>query len=152
MPLDYIKFINKYIHLNQILANAKEIKIILETNEKEIILSFDEQYLGEVINNLISNAIKFSHPNSEIIIKITIPGKDKIKTEVIDKGLGIPKEEQYMLFKYFQKTSTKPTAGESSSGLGLAIAKKIINEHNGTIGVISEFEQGSNFFFELPLN
>ena len=152
VPHDYIKFINTYIHFNQILANAKEIKIVLETKEKEIILNFDEQYLGEVINNLISNAIKFSHSHSEIIIRISIQEKDKVKTEVIDNGMGIPKEEQYMLFKYFQKTSTKPTGGESSTGLGLAIAKKIIDEHKGTIGVISEYEKGSNFYFELPVN
>ncbi len=150
-PQDYLKFINKYIHFNQILANTKGIKIILETKVKEIVFSFDEQYLSEVINNLISNAIKFSPPNSEIVIRISLTGNDKIKTEVTDKGLGIPKEEQYMLFRYFQKTSTKPTAGESSTGLGLAIAKKIINEHNGTIGVKSEYAKGANFFFELPL-
>ena len=65
--------------------------------------------------------------------------------------MGIPQAEQYKLFRYFQKTSTKPTTGESSTGLGLAIAKKIINAHNGTIGVTSEFEQGANFYFELPL-
>ena len=150
-PHDYIKFINKYIHFNQILANPKEIKIKLETKENELILNIDEQYLSEVINNLISNAIKFSPPGSEILIRISIPGKGIIKTEIIDKGTGIPAEEQYKLFRYFQRTSTKPTAGESSTGLGLAISKKIINEHNGTIGVISEFAQGSNFFFELPV-
>ena len=76
--------------------------------------------------------------------------KDKIKTEVIDKGVGIPNEEQYKLFRYFQKTSSKPTAGESSTGLGLAISKKIISKHGGEIGVISEIGEGSNFYFELP--
>ena len=106
--------------------------------------------MSEVINNLISNAIKFSIPKSEIVIKVSLTKNDKIKTEVIDKGEGIPKEEQYKLFKYFQKTSTKPTAGESSTGLGLAISKKIVIEHGGEIGVISEIDEGSNFYFELP--
>ena len=148
--MDYQEFVRKHIHLNQILANKKEIIIRFETNETKIEFLFDDNYLGEVIDNLLTNAIKFSYQKSEIVVKISFTEKDIIKTEVIDKGKGILLEEQNLLFKYFQKTSTQPTANEKSSGLGLAIAKKIVILHKGHIGVSSEFNKGSNFYFELP--
>ena len=146
---NYVIFIKKNMYLNQILADKKEISIKLETNEQEIILNFDEHYLSEVINNLLSNAIKFSYQKSEILIRVTKTEKNRIKTEIIDKGKGIPPEEQIKLFNYFQKTSTTPTAGEKTTGLGLAIAKKIVLEHGGQIGVTSSVDNGSNFYYEL---
>ncbi len=148
---DYLDFVKKNIYLNQILADKKEILIKLETKEKEINLNFDEHHLSEVINNLLSNAIKFSFKKSEILVKVTKTEKNTIKTEIIDKGKGILPEEQIKLFNYFQKTSTTPTSGEKSTGLGLAIAKKIILEHGGQIGVSSNIDNGSNFYFELAL-
>ena len=147
---NYIDFVTKYMYFNLLVSKKKDITIKLETEQKELLFSFDEHYLSEVINNLLTNAIKFSFPKSEIIIKIST-SKNFVKTEIIDQGQGIPVEEQTKLFNYFQKTSVQPTNGETSSGLGLAIAKKIIVEHKGTIGVVSEINKGANFYFELPL-
>ncbi|MBI9040969.1 HAMP domain-containing sensor histidine kinase [Lutibacter sp.] len=147
---NYIDFITKYMYFNLLVAKKKDINIRLETNDNELFFPFDEHYLSEVINNLLTNAIKFSYPKSEIIIKIST-SKSVVKTEIIDQGQGIPVEEQTKLFNYFQKTSVQPTNGETSTGLGLAIAKKIISEHKGTIGVISEINKGATFYFELPL-
>jgi signal transduction histidine kinase len=138
------------MYYNLLVSKKKNINIRLEANEKELFFQFDEHYLSEVINNLLTNAIKFSFPNSEIVIKIST-SKNFVKTEIIDQGQGIPVEEQTKLFNYFQKTSVQPTNGETSSGLGLAIAKKIIIEHKGTIGVNSELNKGATFYFELPL-
>ncbi len=146
---EYVDFVRKYVSLNQMLASNKQLNISFKPQEKEIYFSFDEHYLSEVINNLLTNAIKFSYPNSEITVTVS-ERKKYVKTEVTDKGKGIPKEEQKQLFQYFQKTSVKPTGGEKSTGLGLAIAKKIVMEHNGKIGVESEPENGSTFYFELP--
>ena len=148
---NYIDFITKYTYFNLLVAKKKEINIKIDTTEKEIMLLFDEHYLSEVINNLLTNAIKFSYPKSEIIIRIS-KNKNFIKTAIIDQGQGIPTEEQSKLFSYFQKTSVKPTNGESSNGLGLAIAKKIILEHKGNIGVVSELGKGATFYYELPIH
>jgi signal transduction histidine kinase len=148
-PHNYIQFVRDCIGINQILANKKEINIKLETNEQSITFNYDEPHMREVLDNLLSNAIKFSYPGNEILVRVSVAGSNKIKTEVIDKGKGIPADEQNKLFKYFQKTSTLPTNGESSTGLGLAIAKKIITEHKGHISVASEAGKGSNFYFEL---
>jgi len=137
--------------MNQLLAKNKNITIHLNSPTENLTLDFDKHYLSEVIDNLLSNAIKYSNNNGEIDVKILMPDNKKTITEVIDKGIGISEEEQQKLFNYFQTTSTRPTAGEQSTGLGLAIAKQIIKLHNGEIGVKSIRDQGSNFYFSLPI-
>jgi signal transduction histidine kinase len=77
---------------------------------------------------------------------------DFVLTKVIDQGQGIPEDELPNIFKAFQRASTKPTAGEKSTGLGLAIAKKIVEGHKGEIWVKSEVGKGSTFYFKLPIN
>jgi signal transduction histidine kinase len=146
---NYIEFTSKLMYFNLLIAKKKDISIKLETTNEALSFNFDEHYLSEVINNLLTNAIKFSHHKSNILIRISVTEKNTVKTEIIDEGQGIPVEEQAKLFNYFQKTSTQPTDGEKSNGLGLAIAKKIIIEHKGSLGVISEVGKGSNFYFEL---
>ncbi|WP_339752671.1 HAMP domain-containing sensor histidine kinase [Algoriphagus aquimarinus] len=148
---DYISFIANQVHINQILAKNKEIGIKLDTSTDEIIVDFDEHYFSEVIGNLLSNAIKYSNRNTEILVRVSLSDKNQLLTEVIDNGIGISEEEQQNLFNYFQKTSSRPTEGEESTGLGLAISKQIITLHHGQIGVKSSKNQGSNFFFSIPL-
>ena len=148
---NYIEFITKHLYFNLLIARKKEISIKFETKEKELFFNYDEHYLSEVINNLLTNAIKFSNKKSEILIRVSKTSNNTIITEIIDQGQGIAIEEQNKLFNYFQKTSTLPTNGETSTGLGLAIAKKIILQHKGSISVISELNKGSNFYFELPI-
>jgi signal transduction histidine kinase len=148
---DYVAFIRHQIFLNQILARHKNINISLDSTIESLIADFDNHYLSEAIDNLLSNAIKYSYNDSEITVKISLLDNRQILTEVIDKGKGIPEEEQQRLFNYFQKTSTQPTGGETSTGLGLAIVKKIISLHKGEIGVKSASGQGSDFYYTLPI-
>lgn len=146
---DYIPFIRNQITLNQMLAKNKDIVISFKSQKENLLIDFDEHYLTEVINNLLSNAIKYSNRNTEIVVNISTQNNNVI-TEVIDNGIGIPFAEQQNLFKYFQTTSSQPTEGEKSTGLGLAITKQIIILHNGTIGVESEQNRGSKFYFTIP--
>ena len=148
---DLIDFIKQHIHFNQRLAKQKQIVINYSSNLKKLITKFDNKHLSEVIDNLLSNAIKYSKPNSEIVVKISQMENKKVLTEIIDSGVGIPEAEQKKLFRYFQTASTKPTAGEKSTGLGLAIAKQLINLHRGEIGLKSSKKNGSNFYFTLPI-
>lgn len=148
---DYVSFVRKQVFINELLAKRKNINIILITETESARADFDEHLLGEVINNLLSNAIKYSYENSNITVKITIL-TDKILTEVIDRGKGIPEEEQQNLFNYFHRTSTVPTAGEQSTGLGLAIVKRIVILHKGEVGVTSTLNKGSKFYFTLPIS
>lgn len=148
---DYIPFISNQVHINQILAKNKDIEIKLLAPTESVIVDFDEHYFSEVIGNLLSNAIKYSNRNTVITVKVTLPNSNELLTEVVDNGIGISEAEQQNLFNYFQKTSSRPTEGEESTGLGLAISKQIINLHQGQIGVKSAKNQGSSFFFSIPL-
>jgi len=148
---DYLSLVKQQISLNQIIAKNKNITILFHTIKNTIITNFDEHYLSEVLDNLLSNAIKYSSNGSEIIVNISLTNNNQILTEVIDKGKGIPIGEQQKLFNYFQKTSTQPTDGEPSTGLGLAIAKKIVTLHNGEIGLKSDLNKGSVFYYTLPI-
>ncbi len=147
---DYISFIKNLLKINQLLATPKNISIKLESKHIELTTDFDAHYMSVVINNLLSNAIKFSEKNTVITIKIS-EHNNRVLTEVIDNGKGIALDEQNKLFNYFQKSSTKPTDGESSTGLGLAIVKNIINNFKGTIGLKSNLNEGSNFYFTFPV-
>ncbi|WP_372756918.1 sensor histidine kinase [Mariniflexile sp.] len=149
--LNYIPFVKQQLVYNQILASNKKIHIDFNTEIDAIDLHFDNHYLSQVVDNLLSNAIKYSEAHSEIKIKISKVNNNQILTEIIDNGKGIREEELEKLFNYFQKTTTVPTDGESSTGLGLAIAKKIVTMHQGEIGVKSTLNRGSVFYFSLPM-
>jgi two-component system, sensor histidine kinase and response regulator len=139
----------KQISINRTIANKKNIKIKfidLGCVDSE----FDYDRISQVLNNFLNNAIKFSPRETTLRVKLSHLN-DFNKVEVIDEGPGILQEEQKKLFGEFQKLSPRPTAGETSTGLGLAIAKKIIIAHKGFIGVKSETGHGSNFFFTLPI-
>jgi len=112
---------------------------------------FDSNRISQVIDNLVSNAIKFSPANSTIHIALAETGNG-VRVSVRDEGPGIPSGERARLFGEFQRLSAQPTAGEKSTGLGLAIVKKIIDAHHGVLEVESEVGKGSIFSFTMPLN
>jgi PAS domain S-box-containing protein len=147
---DYPDFVRKNIEFHRFFATEKGISIDSVFSDDISQVNFDKNKIEQVLNNLISNATKYSHPNTAIRIEVS-KEKGFVVTKVIDQGQGIPEDELAHVFKPFQKASTKPTAGEKSTGLGLAIAKKIVEGHQGTIGVESEVGKGSTFFFRLPL-
>lgn len=144
---DYLKSV---VEANKLFAGHKSINLILDIHPTLPTVMFDKNRIGQVMNNLISNAIAFSHPNTSITIT-AVQVADKIKITVTDQGQGIPSEELPSLFGDFSKTSVKPTAGEKSTGLGLAIAKRMVEAHGGQISVTSEVGRGSSFSFTIPI-
>lgn len=149
-PNEYITFIKKSVIANHIFAQKKNIDIVIEAEMTALHIRFDEQYLMEVMNNLLVNAIKFSYQHGKIKIKVSVEG-NFVKTEIMDHGVGIIEEEQSKLFDFFTKSSSVATDGEPGSGIGLAIVKKIIVSHHGEINVKSEQNKGLNFYFLLPV-
>lgn len=110
----------------------------------------DPNRMGQVIDNLLTNALKFSEPGT--IVKLVIAHRhEQVVIEVKDQGQGISAEEQHLLFGTFQKLSARPTGDERSTGLGLSIVKKIVDAHGGQISVNSEVGQGSTFSVALPV-
>ncbi|TXT65702.1 MAG: hypothetical protein BAJALOKI3v1_70003 [Promethearchaeota archaeon] len=148
---DYIEFVNEVLELNRITAKDRFININLEREDDYYPrLIFDRNRIRQVINNLIDNAIKFSADGAQIIINIKKGYTKGVMTEITDFGPGIPEDDLPKLFKEYQTTSVKTTNGGKSTGLGLAICKKIIEKHDGEIGVRSQLGKGTTFYFSLP--
>jgi signal transduction histidine kinase len=148
--MDLVPIIQENLDLNRLISNQKKINLTLKAEKDLPLILFDKSKIQQVLNNLISNAIKYSFPESEVVISVF--QKDKtVVVSISDRGQGIPQNELEKLFKPFQKTSVKSTGGEKSTGLGLMIAKKIVNGHHGEIWVESHVGDGSTFYFSLPI-
>ncbi|MBC8286721.1 MAG: CHASE domain-containing protein [Nitrospinae bacterium] len=143
------KLVEEKIHLQQILADKKHITLHADM-ESVPEFYFDSNRMGQVVDNLLSNAVKYSSPEKGVYVKL-VSDDETMTLSVKDEGPGISTDEQGQLFQHFQKLSARPTGGESSSGLGLAIAQRIVEEHQGSIWVDSQFGQGATFYFSLPM-
>ncbi len=139
----------KSIMLNNILGAKKNIKVHLDQWNTEIIVVADKNKLQQIMDNLLSNAFKYSERDTNVRVNISVV-KNEIVVKVSDEGKGIPNKELNKLFKPFATTSVKSTEGEKSTGLGLVSVKKIVETHGGRIWVESEVGVGSQFFFTLP--
>ncbi|MHC4886257.1 MAG: hybrid sensor histidine kinase/response regulator [Planctomycetota bacterium] len=112
--------------------------------------AFGADRIAQVIDNLVSNAIKYSEPGTAITLRLSAQG-GRARFAVTDQGPGLSEEDQKLLFGNFQKLSAMPTGGERSTGLGLAIVKKIVEAHGGCMDVQSRLGEGSTFAFEIPV-
>jgi len=112
--------------------------------------SIDPARFGQVIDNLVSNAIKFSPAGTTVQVALR-SGDGGFSFSVQDQGPGISEDERKLLFRSFQKLSARPTGGEKSTGLGLAIVKKIVDAHGGSIDVESAPGRGTRFTVTAPL-
>jgi two-component system, sensor histidine kinase and response regulator len=141
--------INERTRVFESIAAKKKIKLELQLQAPRE-FEFDRGKIVQVVDNLISNAIKFSPPDRTVFIGSTqINGTAKV--HVKDQGPGLSPEDQGKLFVHFQKLTARPTAGESSTGLGLAIVRRMIEAHQGKLWVESTLGEGAVFLFELPM-
>jgi signal transduction histidine kinase/DNA-binding response OmpR family regulator len=160
MELNQIRLHSIPIHSSEIVesvmignkSQARKKKQEVKVNiEDDPIINADPLRFGEALDNLVSNAIKYSPIESEI--EITLKEEDgKAHFEVKDHGPGLTEEEKKTVFEKFSRLSAKPTGGETSTGLGLSISKKLVELHGGVIKAESEGRQkGSTFSIEMPL-
>ena len=143
-------YFNDIIQKHEDTASLKKIKIEKEIRTNQTYFNTDTDKLQRIMDNLISNALKFSYEDCSIYIKVEKEGS-QLKIEVRDEGMGIMEEEQDKIFQKFQKMSNKPTAGESSSGLGLSIVKTLVEQLKGTIEFESKPGKGTSFRVMLPV-
>ncbi len=144
-----VDFMNNTIELSNILGSQKNINIYSGYIEDEILITADKNKLKQVMDNLLSNALKYSERDTNVYINI-MDLEDEIQIIVSDQGKGIPEKEVGKIFQPFATTSVKSTAGEKSTGLGLASVKKIVETHGGKIWVESKVGEGSKFYFTIP--
>ncbi len=141
--------VNKVISNNQNLADKKAIPILTEIDKNIPAVYADEYACYQIVDNLLTNAIKFSPKESNI--KVKLYSKDGLVTVVIqDNGPGISEEDQKLLFRKFTTLSAKPTAGEHSSGLGLSIVKRMADSMNASVICESEVDHGTTFKVTFP--
>jgi signal transduction histidine kinase len=148
-PADYAAFVRENADMARMLAAPKGIAIDVRLPDEIGEVAFDPDRLEQVLNNLVGNAVKFSPPGTVVAVEVS-RSDGWVTTRVIDQGPGIPAEEQGGLFQPFARTSVRPSAGEKSSGLGLAITRKLVEGHGGAVGVDSAVGRGSTFWFTLP--
>ncbi|MEO5349063.1 MAG: hybrid sensor histidine kinase/response regulator [Magnetococcus sp. YQC-3] len=147
-PGDLATLVSERVQLLQFMAKKKNVTIHTSLHATPETF-FDLERMAQVIDNLVSNAIKFTPPDTEISVR-TDRQDGHLRLQVSDAGPGIPDAERDRLFGVFQKLSTRPTAREKSTGLGLSIVKKIIDAHAGSITATNNPERGATFTCLLP--
>ena len=140
--------VDKNISLVAVLANSKNIKISANL-EPGLTLTADENMLNTVLRNLLTNALKFTHPGGAVKIEAGRTGS-KVHVTVRDTGTGIPEKDLDKLFRIDVKYVNSGTNDERGTGLGLLLCKEFINRHGGEIWVESRLNEGSAFHFTIP--
>jgi len=136
------------LHGFKAIAAKKNIVLTLLREDTSVWVWCDENKFMQVMDNLISNALKFSPFSSEITVSYSFQD-ERVRIEVRDEGPGLTVEDKEKLFTKFSKLSAVPTNGEGSTGLGLYIVNQLVQQMNGTIYCRSEFGHGCSFFVEL---
>jgi len=147
--LDLRSLLYDSVELLQFKAADKQQQILFESDGTPVMTEVNHEKIWRVINNLIVNAIKFSHIGGTIKVGIRHNNKH-ILISVADNGIGIPADQKETVFEMFTPAKKVGTDGEQPFGLGLSISKKIIEMHRGRIWFVSNVDIGTTFYIELP--
>ncbi len=151
--VDLVNLLTEAVRVNQRMADRKEIQLALELGPgcKEALAAFslDRHKMRQVLDNLMGNAVKFSHEGTRVEVALAQAAGGFLLT-VRDRGVGMEPEVQAALFRPLQRERRQGTAGEKSTGLGLSIVRRIVEGHGGRVWAESTPGQGSTFFVEIP--
>lgn len=148
--LDLCELVRNLVPLFMGEAERKNIRLKFDSQQEAVEMSLDRQQVRRVVDNLISNGIKFTPSGGAVTVRIKSCHRGAL-LEVDDTGPGIPDHEASSLFKEFGKTSNVPTGGEKSTGLGLSICHRIVEAHEGSITFTNLPEGGTRFSVTLPV-
>ena len=149
--VDIVDITKSIIEQKSPFAIQKNIKIESEYSPAQIFAQINKEKLSRVIENLLSNALKFTKPSGTINIKIIKIQNDLI-IEMQDSGIGIPEDIQETIFNKFTTSKRLGTEGEETTGLGLFISKRIIEKHGGKIWFESKQDVGTAFFIRMQVS
>lgn len=147
-PVDLIEAVDGAFSMVRVQADNAGVALISRVPPGLICLA-DPDRLRQVLVNLLGNAVKFSPPSSSVTVTGSLEGA-QIDVAVADQGPGIPASMRERVFEKFQQVDASDTRAKQGSGLGLTIARSIIEQHKGSMGVRSEEGQGSTFWFRIP--
>lgn len=146
---DAVEFIRHRIAMFSAFAEKKSIAIEFSSDAETYMTGFDTDKMEQIVDNIISNAIKYSYPDSTI--KITLSCKpDAWTLSVADHGIGISKKDKKMLFREFYRGKNAVNSNIAGSGIGLAMVKRLVELHEGTITLESRENVGSTFEISIP--
>ncbi|HQU71913.1 MAG TPA: ATP-binding protein [Calditrichia bacterium] len=156
-PVDIQEMVEKVYHNNLPLARRKEQDFLLQKTDAPIWADVDPDRMHQILDNLVSNAIKFTPFGGRIRLFFELspeegenPGKWRFRVE--DNGPGLSEDDKNCLFRKFNRLSAKPSGGEVSTGLGLALVKDLMTLHGGQVGAESEGPGlGSSFWIEMAV-
>jgi signal transduction histidine kinase len=152
---DIVRLVEANVGLNVVLAGQKQMTLEFAIDGQVPRLDVDARKMEQVLNNLISNAIHYAPQGTSIRVRVghVVPaaGPAEVTISVEDEGPGIAPEDILKLFRPFGRARTVSTGGERSTGLGLAIARRIVEGHGGRIWIESEIGRGSTFFVAFPV-
>ncbi|MFD2587352.1 two-component regulator propeller domain-containing protein [Croceitalea marina] len=152
---DVISFIKEVVEPFQFLAHKKAIHLNINTKHRSLITWFDHEALEKIMNNLLSNAFKFTPENGHIVTSIhkeTINEQNHLVLRVKDSGTGIEKDKLNDIFQRFYVEKDENQVNPEGMGIGLSFTKDLIELHQGSIKVISEQGKGTEFIVILPMN
>ena len=147
-PIDLGEFLGDTVRRHANLATRKRITVVLTSRGEAIVLA-DRKRLRQVLDNLISNAVKFSPVGNPVEVSFRHE-QGSWRVEVIDHGPGLSDADRKAVFEYFTTLSAQPTDGENSTGLGMAITRRVVEAHGGEVGVDSLPGAGATFWFSIP--
>lgn len=128
----------------------KKISLIFDTNVEEKIMAVDPNAIERIILNLLSNSIKFTDSGDSIIVDL-LAEEECVTISIKDTGIGIPKDKLKIIFDRFRQVDKSLTRNREGSGIGLSLVKSLIDMHNGSIDVKSDYGYGSEFIIKLPV-
>lgn len=149
-PHRLLHLMEQVLEANQGFAEQYGVRLELDAPPADCRVSVDEERLIQVLTNLLSNAIKFS-PQGGLVTLLVTKLDERVRVSVIDRGPGIPEEFQDRIFQKFAQADASSTRNRGGSGLGLNIARALIEHMDGQIGYESEVGEGTTFYIELPL-
>ncbi len=145
-----VYLVEEITHSVVLYAEQKGLTIEFDTEDEEILTAVDIDKIERIILNLLSNAIKFSHAGAKISVNIS-SRNDRVFISIKDTGPGIPQDMQCKIFERFKQVGSSLTREFEGSGIGLSLVKSFVELHNGSVRVISQEDQGSEFIVELPV-
>jgi len=148
-PVDIELYLAPLLAVHQVRAQEKGVLLTFQKSRQPIMVHLNAARFSRVIDNLVSNAIKFTPAGGKVAVSVGPEGESAL-IKVADTGIGIPDEIRSTVFERFTGAGRQGTDSEATTGLGLSIAKDIVQEHGGKIWFTSEKQKGSTFFVELP--